>query len=57
MRLSIEELSTHKTKDGYIQNVLTLESAEEDYFLYERLIDKLKFSMEEFISARLVDMR
>jgi uncharacterized protein with ACT and thioredoxin-like domain len=57
MQLSIEELATHKTKDGYVQNVLTLESADEDYFLYERLIEKIKFSMSEFVSARLIEMR
>ena len=57
MRLSIEEISTHKTSDGNVVNMLVLESEEEDYFLFERLMEKMKFSMPEFISGKLLEMK
>lgn len=57
MRINIEELSTHKTKGGNVQNTLTLESSEEDYFLFERLVEKVKFNIPEFVSAKLLEMR
>jgi len=57
MRLLIEELSTHKTSDWNVVNMLMLESDEEDYFLYERLVEKIKFTMPEFVSAKLIEMK
>lgn len=57
MNISIEELSTHRTDEGNVQNTLTLESQEEDYFLFERLTEKLRFSMPEFVDANLLEMR
>jgi uncharacterized protein with ACT and thioredoxin-like domain len=57
MKLSIEELSTHRMKDGNVINTLTLESDEEDYFIFERLTEKVRFSMPEFVSTKLIEMK
>lgn len=55
MNLSIEEFSTHKSGINIVTS-MTLESQEEDYFLFERLLEKIKFTIGEFVSANLIDI-
>lgn len=49
MGLDIEEIRTEKIGNNRVKNIMVLESDFEDYYLFERLMDRVKVSIEEFI--------
>ena len=57
MKMNIEELHTERIDDGTTRINLVLKTEDEDYYIYDRLVDRLKISVPEFISARLVELR
>jgi GTP diphosphokinase / guanosine-3',5'-bis(diphosphate) 3'-diphosphatase len=54
--LDIESLSTENRSEGRVIDRFVLHSDEEDYYLYERLIERLKFDIPEFIEGKLVSI-
>ena len=58
MNLSVEEMEANSVEKGKrILVKMMLESQEEDYFLFERLVEKFRFSIPEFLDAKLLEVR
>ena len=56
MQINIEDLHTEKTPEGYVRLLLTLKIDQEDYYIYDRLIERLRVSIPAFRSDRLLSM-
>ncbi len=54
--LNIESLSTENLGNGKVVDHFTLKGDEEDYYLYERLIERLKFDIPEMLESKLVSI-
>lgn len=58
MWINIEEIHTSKTQDWNIKITLSLESNNEDYYIFERLLEKMKLIInDEFIEAKLLEIK
>ena len=56
--LNIESIGTTKGKKDEINIHLVLKNDEDDdYYLYDRLIERIRFDVPEFISGKLISMR
>lgn len=55
MNIDIEEIRSEKSWD-LVKNIMTLESKIEDFYIYERLIERLKLDFVEFKSAELLEI-
>lgn len=56
MWLNIDEIKSEKMWD-LVKDYLVLESRIEDYYIFERLVEKLKLSIVEFKEAKLIEMK
>lgn len=57
MRINIEEISQKSINNGTEATLrLVLSFDEEDYYLYDRLIERLKVSIPEFQGAKLLSI-
>lgn len=54
MNVSIEEIRSEKIDWNLVKNVMTLETNVEDYYLFERLVEKIKLTIDEFKEAKLI---
>ncbi|MDD2693898.1 MAG: RelA/SpoT family protein [Candidatus Gracilibacteria bacterium] len=54
--VNIESLTTSKLPNGDVSDRFILHSDEEDYYLYDRLVDRFRFAIPEFIEMRLISM-
>ncbi|MCK9272178.1 RelA/SpoT family protein [Candidatus Gracilibacteria bacterium] len=58
MGINIEEIHTAKDSDGNIKITLNLITNNEDYYIFDRLIDKIKLIItDEFIDAKLLEIK
>ena len=57
MRINIEEMSAHPTKDGLSCVSFSLKTEEEDYYLFERLMERVRLSITEFQDGKLIEMK
>ena len=57
MDISIESLNTEKLPKNLVKNIMTLESGYEDYYIFERLVDRLKSTINEFKEAILIEIK
>jgi hypothetical protein len=57
MNINIDELKTEKIENNCIKINLILESKQEDYYVYERLIEKIKLKIKEFKEIKLIDIK
>jgi len=55
--INIESLTTKKLEDGKVSDIFILHTDEEDYYLYDRLVERFRFAIPEFIEMHLVSMR
>lgn len=56
MGLNIDALTTHALSDGLVMDHFTLSTDEEDYYITDRLTDRLQLEIPEFIEAKLIKM-
>ena len=54
--LNIESLSTENLGNGKVLDHFVLRSNEEDYYLYERLVERLKFEIPEMLESKLISI-
>ncbi|MDD5376491.1 MAG: RelA/SpoT family protein [Candidatus Gracilibacteria bacterium] len=57
MRINIDEMSAHTDTDGLSHIVFSLKTEEEDYYLFERLMERVKLSIGEFKEGKLLEMK
>ena len=57
MELNIESLSVAPFENGLGKNQLTLHTKDEDYYIYDRLIERLHFEVPEFKEGKLLSMK
>ncbi|EKE28761.1 MAG: hypothetical protein ACD_3C00018G0010 [uncultured bacterium (gcode 4)] len=57
MNISIEEIKSEKIWTDLVKNIMTLESKIEDYYIFERLIERVSLSIAEFKDAKLLEMK
>ena len=55
--LNIESLSTENLEWGKVVDHFTLRWEEEDYYLYERLVERLRFDIPEMIDSKLISIQ
>ena len=56
MRINIEEISQESSSEGLARLTIAVSIDEEDYYLYERLVERMKLSIAEFRSAKLLEL-
>jgi len=56
MSLNIDEIRSEKMWD-LVKDFLVLESRVEDYYIFERLVEKLKLDIPEFREAKLIELK
>jgi hypothetical protein len=57
MEINIEEISQRTVndwKDALLYLLLSVD--EEDYYLYDRLVERMKMELKDFKEARLIEM-
>lgn len=57
MWINIESIYSEKLDWNKVKNIMILESKNEDYYMFERLVERLKLSMKEFNNATLVEIK
>ncbi|MDD2487056.1 MAG: RelA/SpoT family protein [Candidatus Gracilibacteria bacterium] len=57
MGINIESLHTEKLPGNLVKNTMVLESKNEDYYMFERLNERLKLSMKEFKESKLLELK
>jgi len=57
MRINIDEMSACTDSDGLSRVVFSLKTEEEDYYLFERLMERVKLSIREFREGNLLEMK
>ncbi len=57
MRVNIEEMHACKNQDGLSCVTFSLKTEEEDYYLFERLLERVRLSIVEFKDGKLVDLK
>jgi GTP diphosphokinase / guanosine-3',5'-bis(diphosphate) 3'-diphosphatase len=55
--LNIESLNTDNLDGGKVRDHFILSSEEEDYYLYERVIDRIRFEIPDFIESKLISFK
>ncbi len=55
--INIESLTTTKLPDGNVSDRFVLHTDEEDYYLYDRLVERFRFAIPEFVEMRLISMQ
>lgn len=55
--LNINGFTTENIGDGMVRDIFTLESEDDDYYLFERLETRLKFEIPEIVEMNLLDMK
>ena len=49
-------MKTEKIDETTVLDTFVLTSDEEDYYLYERLVERMKFDLPEFVEATLISV-
>jgi GTP pyrophosphokinase len=57
MRINIDEMSAHLDTNGHSHIVFSLKTEEEDYYLFERLMERVRLSISEFEEGKLLEMK
>lgn len=57
MRINIDEMSAHVDTDNLSHVIFSLKTEEEDYYLFERLMERVKLSINEFKEGKLLEMK
>ena len=55
--LNIESLHTEKLEDDMVLDRFVLQSDDEDYYIYERLAERIRFDIPELVETRLLSMK
>lgn len=57
MRINIDEMNAHLDQNGRSHIVFSLKTEEEDYYLFERLMERVKLCIVEFEEGKLLEMK
>lgn len=57
MRINIDEMNAYTGKDGFSHIIFSLKTEEEDYYLFERLMERVRLSIPEFKEGKLIEMK
>lgn len=57
MNINIEEIRATRIPDNLSRIELTLKIEDEDYYLFDRLVERVRISMPEFREATLLEMK
>jgi uncharacterized protein with ACT and thioredoxin-like domain len=57
MRINIDEMSAYVDANKLSHVVFSLKTEEEDYYLFERLMERVKLSIAEFKEGKLLEMK
>lgn len=57
MRINIDEMNAHIDKNGFSHVLFTLKTEEEDYYLFERLMERVRLSIGEFKEGKLIELK
>lgn len=57
MQINIEEMNTTKGVNDISRIDLTLKIEDEDYYLFDRLLERIKLAIQEFREGRLLEMK
>lgn len=57
MRINIDEMSVSSDEDGFSSIIFGLKTEEEDYYLFERLMERVRLSIVEFKEGKLLEMK
>jgi GTP diphosphokinase / guanosine-3',5'-bis(diphosphate) 3'-diphosphatase len=55
--INIESLTTKKLENNTVSDTFILHTDEEDYYLYDRLVERFRFAIPEFVEMHLISMR
>ena len=56
MDLDIESIHTENLTEWKVLDHFILRSDEEDYYIYDRLIERMKFDIPELVDSKLIRM-
>lgn len=54
--LDIESVHAEKIDEHTVKDYFTLSSEEEDYYLYERIVERMKFELPELLDSKLISV-
>ncbi len=57
MRINIDEMNAYTGKDGLSHIIFALKTEEEDYYLFERFMERVRLSIVEFKEGKLIEMK
>lgn len=57
MNINVETLSATKDPDSLSHIELTMRFEEEDYYLFDRLVERIRLTIPEFKKANLIEMK
>jgi hypothetical protein len=57
MGLNIESVKAEKIENDHVLDTFVLTSEEEDYYLYERLAERMRFALSELQEIRLLSIQ
>ncbi len=56
MGLSIKSMAAKEIGDGKVHDIFTLETEDDDYYIFERLEARMRFDIAELESISLISM-
>ena len=57
MELNIEDIQIQTLSNGLKKNIFTLRSDDEDYYLYERLSERIRFIIPDIKDLELISIK
>lgn len=55
--LNIEGMRVETDVHGIVKDFFVVSSPEEDYYIFERLIERVRFEIPEMIDAKLISLK
>ena len=55
--LNITHFSTKNLENGIVQDIFTLETENDDYYIFERIENRLRFEIPEITEITLIEMK
>lgn len=55
--LNVKDFRVEELEDGKIKDIFTLETDNDDYYIFERLEQRLKFEISEITEINLISLK
>lgn len=56
MELNIEDIQIQHMGKNFRSNMITLRSDDEDYYIYERIVERIRFGIPEIVDISLISV-